>query len=191
MKLSDWAREQGISYQTAWRWYEDGKLPVPAEQMPSGTIILSPPRVHDSTDTVVIYARVSSHDQKEDLSHQVERLASYASAKGLKVSGVMKETGSGLNGRRKKLLKLLRDPSVGTILVEHKDRLARFGVEYIEAAMMSQGMSIMVADDTEEMADIWQDFIDVVTSMCARIYGKRGARGWAKRALSAVSDSED
>ncbi|MBU4302724.1 MAG: recombinase family protein, partial [Actinobacteria bacterium] len=94
MKLSDWAKEQGIAYQTAWRWFKDGKLPVPAEQMPSGTIIVSPPKLHDSTDTVVIYARVSSEDQKEDLSRQVERLASYASAKGLKVSGVVNEIGS-------------------------------------------------------------------------------------------------
>ena len=191
MKLSDWAREQGIAYQTAWRWYKDGKLPVPAEQMPSGTIILSPPKDRDSNDTVVVYARVSSHDQKDDLARQVERLGSYASAKGLKVSGVVKEIGSGLNGHRSKLTGLLRDPAVGTILVEHKDRLTRFGFEYIEAAMMSQGRSIMVADDTEEMTDIWADFIDVVTSMCARIYGKRGARNRAKRAVEAVSDPED
>ncbi len=47
--------------------------------------------------------------------------------------------------------------------------------------MMSQGRSIMVADETEEMSDIWQDFIDVVTSMCARIYGARGARNRAKK----------
>ncbi len=94
--------------------------------------------------------------------------------------------GSGLNGRRKKLLKLLKDPSVGEILVEHRDRLARFGFEYIEAAMMSQGRSIMVADETEEMDDIWQDFIDVVTSMCARIHGRRGARNRAKKAAKAA-----
>jgi len=191
MKLSDWAKDQGIAYQTAWRWYKDGKLPVPSEQMPSGTIIVSPPKLHDSTDTVVIYARVSSHDQKEDLSRQVERLASYASAKGLKVSGVVNEIGSGLNGHRRKLTRLLLDDKARTILVEHKDRLTRFGFEYIEAAMVSQGRSIIVADDTEEMADIWQDFIDVVTSMCARIYGKRGARNRANRAISAVSDPED
>ena len=72
------------------------------------------------------------------------------------------------------------------ILVEHRDRLARFGVEYIEAALMSQGRSIIVADETEEMADIWQDFIDVVTSMCVRIYGKRGARNRAKEAVAVV-----
>ncbi|MBU4174721.1 MAG: IS607 family transposase, partial [Actinobacteria bacterium] len=97
-----------------------------------------------SNDTVVVYARVSSHDQKDDLARQVERLASYASAKGFKVSGVVKEIGSGLNGHGRKLTRLLMDDKARTILVEHKDRLTRFGFEYIEAAMMSQGRSIMV-----------------------------------------------
>jgi len=185
MKLSDWAREQGVSYQTAWRWYKAGKLPVRYEQMPSGTIIVHPEAPAART-RVTIYARVSSADQKEDLVRQASRLKEYASANGWPVVSVVEEVGSGLNGRRKKLLKLLQDASVGMILVEHRDRLARFGVEYIEAALVSQGRSIIVADETEEMADIWQDFIDVVTSMCARIYGKRGARNRAKKAVSAV-----
>ena len=63
-------------------------------------------------------------------------------------------------------------------------------MEYIEAALVSQGRSIIVADETEEMADIWQDFTDVVTSMCARIYGKRGARNRAKKAVAAVQEHE-
>jgi putative resolvase len=189
MKLSDWAREQGIAYQTAWRWWKAGKLPARAEQMPSGTIIVYPETPKERIK-VTVYARVSSADQKEDLVRQAGRLGDYASANGWAVADVITEIGSGLNGRRKKLLKLLSDPSVGTILVEHRDRLARFGVEYVEAALMSQGRSIIVADDTEEMADIWADFIDVVTSMCARIYGKRGARNRAKKALEAVKQSE-
>ena len=129
---------------------------------------------------------MSSADRKRDLARQADRLAGYASAKGWPVGKI----GSGLNGRRKKLLRLLADPSVGMILVEHRDRLARFGVEYIEAALVSQGRSIIVADETEELTDIWQDFIDVVTSMCARIYGRRGARNRAKKAVAAVKDHE-
>lgn len=189
MKLSDWAAEQGIAYQTAWRWWKAGKLPVRAEQMPSGTIILYP-EAQIERNRVAIYARVSSTDQKEDLARQVSRLKDYAAARGLTVTGVTDEIGSGLNGRRKKLVKLLSDPSVGSILVEHRDRLARFGVEYVEAALLSVGRGIIVADDTEEMSDIWQDFIDVVTSMCARIYGRRGARNRAKKALEAVEETE-
>lgn len=106
MKLSDWAREQGVSYQTAWRWYKAGKLPVRYEQMPSGTIIVHPEAPAAQT-RVTIYARVSSADQKEDLVRQASRLKEYASANGWPVVSVVEEVGSGLNGRRKKLLKLL------------------------------------------------------------------------------------
>jgi len=190
MKLSDWAKEQGITYQTAWRWCKAGKLPVRYEQMPTGTIIVYPEAPAERTK-VTIYARVSSADQKEDLARQASRLKEFAAGNGWTVASVVDEVGSGLNGRRKKLLKLLSDPAVGTILVEHRDRLSRFGVEYIEAALVSQGRSIVVADETEEMADIWQDFIDVVTSMYARIYGRRGARNRAKKAVSAVKAIDD
>ena len=129
MKLSDWAKEQGVSYETAWRWYKAGKLPVRCEQMPSGTIILHP-EAPPAQARATIYARVSSADQKQDFTRQANRGKDYASAKGWPVASVVEEIGSGLNGRRRKLLKLLQDSSVGMILVEHRDRLARFGVEY-------------------------------------------------------------
>ena len=191
MKLSEWARRNGISYRTALRWYHDGRLPARAEQLETGTILVYEEIASaQSTAEIVIYARVSSHDQKEDLERQVSRLRDLAAAKGLRIKDVVEEIGSGLNGRRAKLMRLLSDSTVQCILVEHRDRLARFGVEFIEASLMSQGRSIIVADETEETLDIWQDFIDVVTSMCARIYGQRGARNRAKKAVAAVKDLE-
>ncbi len=117
----------------------------------------------------------------------MSRIKDYAVAKGIMVVGITDEIGSGLNGRRKKFVKLLSDSTAGAILVEHRDWLARFGVEYVEAALLSQGRSIIIADETEGMADIWQDFIAVV---CARIYGKRGARNSASKALEAVNNLE-
>lgn len=98
----------------------------------------------------------------------------------------VEELGSGLNGKRPKLLKLLADQTVTRIVVEHRDRLARFGVEYIEAALQAQGRSLVVAEAGEQKLDLVQDFIDVVTSMCARIYGRRAASNRAKRALAAA-----
>ncbi|MHB8894014.1 MAG: IS607 family transposase [Candidatus Geothermincolia bacterium] len=189
MKLSEWAKQQGITYKTAWNWYKAGKLPVRAAQMPTGTIIVYPETATERTK-VTIYARVSSADQKEDLSRQSARLKDYAVCNGWTVAAVVDEVGSGFNSHRGKLLKMLSDPSIGTILVEHRDRLARFGVEYIEAALVSQGRSIIVADETEEMADIWADFMDVITSMCARIYGRKGARNRARKAVAAVKDHQ-
>ncbi|MBW2671838.1 MAG: IS607 family transposase [Deltaproteobacteria bacterium] len=191
MKLSDWAKQQGISYRTAWRWFRQGRLPCRAEQMPSGTILVYPDEETQTDEAVVIYARVSSSNQRGDLQRQVERLVTYANARGWRIADIVTEIGSGLNGRRKKLLKLLADPNVRHILVEHRDRLARFGVEFIEAALSASGRKLTVVDETEFKDDLWQDFVDLVTSMAVRIYGRRGARNRAQRALEALRHGDD
>jgi predicted site-specific integrase-resolvase len=85
---------------------------------------------------------------------------------------------------------LLSDPSVSLIVVEHRDRLSRFGFEYIESAMAAQGRRIIVMESGDHKLDLVQDFIDVVTSMCARIYGRRSAKNKAKRALAAAEEGE-
>lgn len=184
MKLAVWAQEQGIPYKTAWRWFSEGVLPVPAIQTPTGTILVQKP---SSTGTeVAIYGRVASADQKPDLDRQVARLAEHASSQGLPVVLTVTEIGSGLNGHRQKLLKLLSDPKVGTILVEHRDRLARFGTEYVEAALAAQGRRIVVVDPKEVEDDLVQDMLDVLTSFCARLYGRRASKNRARRALEAA-----
>lgn len=181
VKLSDWARREGISYITAWRWWRNGKLPVPVHQTPSGTIIVDiPPR---AAGRAVVYARVSSSDQATDLDRQVARVTAWATKHGHPVDAVVAEIGSGLNGKRRRLLRLLADPDVSTILVEHRDRLARFGVEAVAAALGAQGRRIVVVDPEEMADDLARDMIEVLTSFCARLYGRRGARNRALTAL--------
>jgi|SRR5919202_6285261 predicted site-specific integrase-resolvase len=103
MKLSEWAKLQGISYKTAWRWFKEGKLPVPIEQTATGTILVKLP---DSNEGLVaVYARVSSADQKPDLDRQIARLSARVTAVGFPVGLVVMEIGSGLNGHRPKLMK--------------------------------------------------------------------------------------
>lgn len=188
MKLSTWAKRQGVSYKTAWRLWRTGKLPVPAEQLATGTIILKEPEQPHDTEpsSVVLYARVSSSDQKQDLDRQISRLVEYVTSKDFKVRGAIKEIGSGLNGKRTKLLSALRNPDVRTIVVEHKDRLARFGFEYMEAVLASSGRKVIVVDEAEMKDDLVQDMIDVLTSFCARLYGRRSARNRAKKALKEI-----
>jgi predicted site-specific integrase-resolvase len=187
MKLSTWAKKNGLTYKAAWRLFKTGQLPVPATQLSTGTIL-----VHEPSDSLparaALYARVSSHDQKNDAERQMERLRTFAAAKGLPVAYEVIEIGSGLNGHRKKLLKLLADPAITIIVVEHRDRLARFGVELILAAMEASKRQIMVMNETEYVDDIVQDMTDVMTSFCARLYGKRGAANRAKRALKAADE---
>jgi predicted site-specific integrase-resolvase len=104
------------------------------------------------------------------------------------VAKTVTEIGSGLNGRRRKLMRLLSDPEVTTIIVEHRDRLARFGFEYIETALMAQGRKIIVMEPGEVKDDLVQDMIEVLTSFCARLYGKRSARNRVKKAMEVIEN---
>lgn len=184
MKLSVWAKSQGISYKTAWRMWRDGRLPVPAEQMATGTVI-----VHAEPNKVggaALYARVSSVDQKNDLDRQLARLTEYAVANKLVIVDAVKEVGSGLNGHRKGLIRLLHNASAQTIVVEHRGRLMRFGFEYVEASLAAQGRRIIVIEPEEMTDDIVRDLHEVIVSMCTRLYGKRSAKNRAKKALEAM-----
>ena len=124
MKLSAWAKGQGVSYRTALNWFHAGTLPVPARQLWTGTILVDPP-VRE-TGVTVAYCRVCSHDQKPDLERQAGRVLTGAGERGLRIDRTVTEIGSGRGGRRTELRKLLADPAVGTIVAEHRDRLARF-----------------------------------------------------------------
>src|SRR5207244_6243206 len=118
-----------IAYKTAYRWWEKGLLD--AYQLPTRTIIVREPVAQQPASKIALYARVSSADQKDDLARQLERLRDYAAAKGYIVSKEVVELASGLNDSRPKLAKLLTDTTISTIIVEHKDRLIRFGFAYI------------------------------------------------------------
>lgn len=183
MKLSAWAKSKGISRMTAYRMFRAGTLPVPSEQLPTGTIVVLPPTEAE----FVIYTRVSSGDQKADLDRQVARLSEYAAQQGLIVREVVKEIGSGLNGHRKALLRVLRSPR--HLLVEHRDRLCRFGFEHLQAALGQAGRSIVIADPKEIEDDVVRDLHEVIVSLCARLYGKRAAKNRAARALKAIEDT--
>ncbi len=189
MKLSAWAKEQGVSYRAALNWFHAGTLPVPARQLPTGTILVDPPA--KTSGSVVAYCRVSSHDQKADLERQAGRVLTLCSERGIRIDRTITEIGSGLNGRRTKLRKILGDPTVATIVVEHRDRLARFGVEYLEAALAAHGRTVVVLDETELADDLARDLTEVLTSMCARLYGRRSAARRAAAAVAAIEAEPD
>jgi predicted site-specific integrase-resolvase len=184
MKLSTWAKEIGITYNAAWKMYKAGKIPHPTWQLPTGTIIVEP-NPKSTHHHVAIYARVSSHDQKPDLIRQVARLRDYCAQQGLIINKEITEIGSGLNGKRKKLLRLLTNKTIALIVVEHRDRLTRFGFEYLEASLHAMNRKILVINETECQDDLVQDMIDVLTSFCAHLYGRRSAKKRAKKALEA------
>ncbi|MEU9439745.1 IS607 family transposase [Streptomyces sp. NPDC048304] len=186
MKLSEWAARNGVHYQTAWAWAKEGRMPVPVRQTPSGTWLVDEP-TSETSGRVVAYCRVSSADQKPDLERQVARVVQGATGLGLPVAEVVTEVGSGLKGRRRELHRVLSDPSAAVIVIEHRDRLARFGVEHLEAALSASGRRLVVLDPTETADDLVRDITEALTSMCARLYGRRAAKNRAARAVAVAT----
>ena len=187
MRLSAYAKKMGVSYKTAFRWWQAGKLD--AYQLDTGTVIVREPAQPQEAMHVALYARVSSADQKEDLERQMQRLKDYAAAKGYQVSRTVSELASGLNENRPKLLKLLTDLSIGVIVVEHRDRLTRFGFHYIEQLMQTQGRRLEVIFPSDTDNDLVDDFIAVITSMASRIYGRRTSKRRAEKIKHCVEQA--
>jgi predicted site-specific integrase-resolvase len=175
MKLSEYAKKNNLTYQSALRHWKNGLLN--GKQLATGTIVIfedDSEAVKNKIVQVATYARVSSSQNKDDLDKQQDRLIDYANAKGYKTIYNIKEIGSGLNDSRPQLIKLLRCSLIDIILVEHKDRLTRFGFKYIEELLDIQGRKIEVINNIpDDKDDLIQDFISVITSFCARIYGQR------------------
>lgn len=182
MKLSEYAKRIGVGRHTAYRWFKKGEIPN-AVQLPSGTIYV-PDEIFDTElkqkrGQTIVYARVSSSEQrKTNLETQAERLTQFAIANGWVVDKVVKEVGSGLNDERKKLVELLlSDEPIARIIVEHKDRLTRFGFNYLEILAKKQGFEIIVVNPTvTDQEDLMRDFISIVRSFCARLYNSRRAK---------------
>ncbi|MEO3875963.1 IS607 family transposase [Nonomuraea sp. B12E4] len=189
MNLTEWARAQGIAPRTAYRWFREGTLPVPAERVGPRTILVN---IDANTSPSVIggvglYARVSSPDQKDDLERQTARLSAWAAKAGHKVVRTESEIASGMNGARTQARRLLADPTVTTVVVEHKDRLGRINVELVQAALSATGRRLVVLDDGEVDDDLVRDMVEVLTSFCARLYGRRSAKHRAEKALEAAA----
>ncbi len=187
MKLSAYAKQQGISYQTAWRMWQRGELP--AHQLPSGTVIIDVPPLSQAVrpQKVVVYARVSSAENRKTLDSQAERVSAFCAAKGWRVAKVVKECGAGVNDQRPQFLALLADPSISHIVVEHQDRCSRVGVAYIQTLLKTQGRELVIINEAaEEQADLMQDFVAIITSFCARLYGRRRASRKKAQLLAAL-----
>ena len=190
MNLAAWAERNGVARVTAYRWFRAGLLPVPARRV--GRLILVEESVAETgrAGQTAVYARVSSPDQKSDLDRQVARVTVWATGQQIRVDKVVTEVGSALNGRRRKFLALLRDPAVTRIVVEHRDRFCRFGSEDVEAALAAQGGELVVVDSAEVDDGLVWDMTEILTSMCARLYGKRAAANRARRAVAAAADDD-
>lgn len=193
MKLSDYAKANNLTYRTAWNHWKSGKLN--GRQLHTGTIVIDSAedsKVRTPSNSVVIYCRVSSSENKNNLEAQASRLEDYCAAKGYMVSRVVNEVGSGINDSRPKLLDLMDDNSFSVLVVEHKDRLTRFGFNYLEKFFALKNQAIEVINQTSsEKEDLIQDFVSIVTSFCARLYGLRRSKRNTERLIRELNDSQD
>ncbi len=185
MKLSTYAKQLGVTYKTAWQWWKAGQLD--AYQLPTGTIIVR--EAKPAASGVALYARVSSADQKDAAARQMERLRAYAAARGYRVMAEITEIASGLNDERPKLKKLLTNPKVGVLVVEHRDRLTRFGYGYIATLLEQQGRRVEAIYSSDTGDDLVDDFVAVITSMAARIYGRRNSKRRAERIKACIEQA--
>jgi predicted site-specific integrase-resolvase len=191
MKLSQYVKQQGISYRTAFRWWQAGH--IKGYQAPSGTIIVTEGETPVSRpEKVAIYARVSEASHKENLERQAERLIQYCTVRSYQAPLVVKEIASDVNESRPKLLGLLKDTSITCIVVEHKDRLTRFGFHCLEVLLETQGRVIEVVNVAEnETEDLIDDLASIVYSLCTQLYGQRRAKRKTERLVQELQAKED
>ncbi|ANF23409.1 IS607 family transposase [Thermococcus piezophilus] len=189
------AKKLGVSKMTVLRWIKSGKLKAhkigKEYRVPESEI----KRILEGKvpDKVVIYARVSGRDQKEDLERQVEYLKNYSSSKGYQVAKIITDISSGLNENRKglkQLFKLVESGEVTRVIITYRDRLTRFGFKYLEQYFNSHGVEIEVIFDDEEKTpekELVEDLLAIVTSFAGKLYGMRSHR--KKRLIKAVKNA--
>ena len=186
-KISQYARLHNVTTRTVWNWMYKGIVKYETDKTGHHWIIETEENKNKELQ-VAVYARVSSSENKNNLDKQAERLVSYCNAKGYKVAKVVKEISSGLNDQRPKLEQLLTDISIDVIVVEHKDRLARFGLNYIQKLLQLQNRKIEIVNNIDgEKEDLMQDFVSIITSFCSRLYGQRRTKRKTEQIIQELS----
>lgn len=187
IKLSQWAKDHNYSYGGALKLYHRGGIPGAYQNPRTKTIFVPIENIEDDgTPTkAALYARVSTRKQKDHLTSQLERLREYSLAKGYVVSKETTEIASGMNENREKLTSLLKDPSWNVLVVEYKDRLARFGTKWIEMVAETQGRRVEYVNVVEPGDDesLVEDITTILSSFIGRMYGKRGSKNKAEKII--------
>ena len=199
IKISDYAKRMSLHMRTVYRYFHEGKLEGFQDESTKSIFIKNPFRENkpkekiDGLVRVALYARVSSSENRKNLESQMERLRGYAAAKGYLVVQEIQEVGSGLNDGRKKLNKILENPTnFDVLLVEHKDRLTRFGFIYIELLLQNANKRVEVINEVSgDKEDLIQDFVSVITSFCARIYGRRRSQRITEKMIQELKEQNE
>jgi putative resolvase len=183
VKIGEAAALLGVAVSTMRKWEATGEL-LPDRKTAGGTRYYAPTKLAglgDADAPTVCYARVSSHDQKEDLERQHAMLEAYCAAKGWR-SEVIKDLGSGMNYRKKglnQLLEMILRKQMKRLVITHKDRLLRFGSELVFALCAHQQIEIVIVHKGDEPSfeeDLAKDVLEIITVFSARLYGSRSKK---------------
>lgn len=183
IRLSEYAELMTVTRQTALNWFHQGKIPFPTYRPSERIILVEVPESftgvssskEDKDSKTVAYCRVSTSKQKDSLPLQRLSIYEYANSHGMSIDKCVEEIGSGFNENRKKLSSLLSDSSITTIIVEHRDRLARSNFNLIKKTLNAQGRDIIVVNNNDVEDDLVTEITEFMVSACGRLYGKRGA----------------
>ncbi|MCU5374678.1 IS607 family transposase [Bacillus pacificus] len=204
IKINEAAELLGVDKQTVRSWSKKGKIETIVT--PSGHRLYDTDVINEflgvetntsSNEKIYIYARVSTKKQAEsgNLDRQITRLTEHAISKGYAIHRIYKEIASGINENRRELNHLLEDikkhPN-SVVIIEYKDRLARFGYKYLEKYMKNYNCKIEIVErkETNEEQELVEDLIAITTSFSARIYGKRGGKKVSKEIQTLLTKGE-
>jgi predicted site-specific integrase-resolvase len=196
--ISEFSKKVNVSPSTLRRWDRIGELK--AKRRKSGH------RYYDESDVrsllnktplssrkTIIYCRVSSYGQKDDLESQIKAMESYCLNAGIPIDELIKEIGGGMNFKRKKFLKLMDRVSEGEVsrlIIAHKDRLARFGFEYFQHLCHVNGCQLEVINQEtlSPEKEMVEDLMSIIHTFSCRLYGLRRYKKSLKKALEAPED---
>jgi len=180
MKLSAYAKANGVTYQTAYRWFRQGLVPN-TTQLANGTILVAEEKPAAPQTRLVIYGRVSNASRRKEIDYQIQRIETFCSANGWQIDAIYKEVASGMNDSRKQLWRMIESKPT-KIVVENKDRLTRFGFAYLEILLSKLGCEVVVMNKaTTDEQDLIRDLVSIITSFCCRLYGLRRGYNKAKK----------
>ena len=196
-RLHEFAKKLGVSANTLRRWDARGKLKAKRT--------LSNHRYYDESDLrqlygikegnrkTVVYCRVSSQNQKDDLKSQIVAMEQFCLSSGIAVDEWVHEIGGGMNFKRKKFLKLMEEIENGEIsklLIAHKDRLVRFGFDYFEHLAKTKGCKIVVVnqESLSPQQEMVEDLMAIIHTFSSRLYGLRKYKKDLKKLLTDESN---
>jgi len=178
-KLSEYAKDMGVVYRTAWNRFKEGKIKG-AIQDGNGNILV-PLFPSKEFQEAALYARASNSGRKKDLEMQMDRITSFAVSNGYKIKYSYQEIASGMNDSRQQLEKLLLKDGWDVLIVENKDRLTRFGFNHMKLLLNRLNIQIEVINESEnKKEELINDFVSIITSFCVKLYGKRSGKEKAK-----------